>query len=50
MQSAVDAIRAQFGDHVSAAKSQPYYGDITNPHANKGGVVKYLSKTLGIAT
>jgi Cof subfamily protein (haloacid dehalogenase superfamily) len=49
VQSAVDAVRAKFGDHVSAARSQPYYGDITNPEANKGGVVKYLSSTLGIA-
>ena len=48
VQKAVDATRAQFGDHVSAARSQPYYGDITNPQANKGGVVKYLTKTLGI--
>ena len=28
-----------FGDHVSAARSQPYYLDVTHPHANKGGVV-----------
>ncbi len=49
VQRAVDAVRAKFGDHVSAARSQPYYGDITNPEANKGGVVKYLSRTLGIA-
>jgi Cof subfamily protein (haloacid dehalogenase superfamily) len=48
VQSAVDAVRAKFGDHVSAARSQPYYGDITNPEANKGGVVKYLSRALGI--
>jgi Cof subfamily protein (haloacid dehalogenase superfamily) len=48
VQRAVDAVRAKFGDHVSAARSQPYYGDITNPNANKGEVVKYLSKTEGI--
>ncbi len=48
VQAAVDAVRAKFGDHVSAARSQPYYGDITNPEANKGGVVKYLTKTFGI--
>ena len=48
VQSAVDAVRGKFGDHVSAAKSQPYYGDITNPEANKGGVVKYLSRAHGI--
>jgi len=48
VQKAVDATRASFGDHVSAARSQPYYGDITNPDANKGGVVRYLSKTYDI--
>lgn len=48
VQAAVDATRAKFGDHVSAARSQPYYGDVTNPHANKGGVAAYLSKTMAI--
>src|SRR5262249_6692294 len=33
----------QFGDHVSATRSQPYYLDITHPHANKGTVVQYLA-------
>jgi len=32
-----------FGDHVSAARSQQYYVDVTHPEANKGGVVKFLS-------
>jgi hydroxymethylpyrimidine pyrophosphatase-like HAD family hydrolase len=41
----VEAAREQFGGHVSAAKSQPYYGDITHPDANKGCMVRYLSKT-----
>jgi Cof subfamily protein (haloacid dehalogenase superfamily) len=40
--------REQFGDHVSAAQSQPYYLDITHPRANKGEVVNYLSAHLGI--
>lgn len=48
VQRAVDAVREQFGDHVSAAKSQPYYGDITHPDANKGCVARYLSQTYGI--
>src|SRR5215471_4997552 len=43
VQRAVDAARERFGDHVSAAKSQPYYGDITHPDANKGAVARYLS-------
>jgi Cof subfamily protein (haloacid dehalogenase superfamily) len=40
--------REKLGDHVSAAQSQPYYLDITHPHANKGEVVGYLSAQLGI--
>jgi Cof subfamily protein (haloacid dehalogenase superfamily) len=48
VQAAVDAARAQFGDHVSAARSQPYYADVTHPHANKGGVVRYLSQHYDI--
>lgn len=35
---------------VSAARSQPYYLDVTHPDANKGSVVLALSKMLGIAT
>lgn len=33
---------------VSAARSQPYYLDITHPEATKGGTVAYLSRTLQI--
>lgn len=33
---------------VSAARSQPYYLDVTHPDANKGFVVLSLSKMLGI--
>ena len=40
--------QSQFGDRVSAARSQPYYLDVTHPEANKGGVVATLSKRLGI--
>lgn len=44
---AIDAATAaaveRFGDHVSAAQSQPYYLDITHPEANKGTVVRWLS-------
>jgi Cof subfamily protein (haloacid dehalogenase superfamily) len=35
---------------VSAARSQPYYLDVTHPDANKGYVVLRLSKMLGIPT
>lgn len=37
-----------FGSKVSAARSQPYYLDVTHPQANKGDVVETLSKTLGV--
>ena len=36
------------GEQVSAARSQPYYLDVTHPHANKGFVVDRLSQLLGI--
>jgi hypothetical protein len=41
-------VHDEFGDHVSAARSQPYYVDVTHPQANKGGVVKFLSEKYGI--
>jgi Cof subfamily protein (haloacid dehalogenase superfamily) len=36
------------GEQVSAARSQPYYLDVTHPRANKGAVVDCLSQLLGI--
>ena len=33
---------------VSAARSQPYYLDVTHPEANKGGVVLTLSRMLDL--
>lgn len=42
------AVQQALGKTVSAARSQPYYLDVTNPNANKGAVVDYLSRTLGI--
>jgi Cof subfamily protein (haloacid dehalogenase superfamily) len=59
------AVREQFADkvhakqsnpqreipsQVSAARSQPYYLDVTHPDANKGFVVLRLSQILGIPT
>jgi Cof subfamily protein (haloacid dehalogenase superfamily) len=38
----------RFGDHVTAARSQPYYLDVTHPDANKGAVARYLSAKYGI--
>ncbi len=40
---AAQAAHDRFGDHVTAARSQPYYVDVTHPQANKGSVVEYLS-------
>ena len=36
------------GEHISAARSQPYYLDVTHPQANKGSVVLAMSKLLNI--
>ena len=47
---AAEAASERFGDHVSAACSQPYYVDVTHPQANKGGVVEYLSSHCDIPT
>src|SRR5207247_8056795 len=47
---ATDAAHAEFGDHVSASRSQPYYVDVTHPQANKGGVVTFLSSAFDIPT
>jgi Cof subfamily protein (haloacid dehalogenase superfamily) len=41
---AQDALGAQ----VSAARSQPYYLDVTHPNANKGTVATTLSKLLSV--
>jgi Cof subfamily protein (haloacid dehalogenase superfamily) len=40
--------RRQCGPRVSAARSQPYYLDVTHPDANKGTVVRRLSEFLSI--
>jgi Cof subfamily protein (haloacid dehalogenase superfamily) len=46
--AAETSARDEFGDHVSAARSQPYYLDVTHPDANKGGVVGFLSRMYAI--
>jgi Cof subfamily protein (haloacid dehalogenase superfamily) len=43
-------IEAKVGDRVSATNSQSYYLDVTNPLANKGAVVDYLSSMFDIPT
>jgi Cof subfamily protein (haloacid dehalogenase superfamily) len=42
------ATQDALGATASAARSQPYYLDVTNPAANKGTVVTTLSKVLSI--
>jgi Cof subfamily protein (haloacid dehalogenase superfamily) len=41
-------VQGECGNHVSAARSQPYYLDVTHPDANKGHVVAVLSQALSI--
>lgn len=44
------AAQQTLGGKASAARSQPYYLDITHPRANKGEVVETLAKRLHITT
>jgi Cof subfamily protein (haloacid dehalogenase superfamily) len=48
MARAINDVRRTCGTQVSAALSQPYYLDITHPSANKGEVVRLLSKLLDV--
>ena len=48
VQSVEAETRSRFGDRVSAARSQPYYLDVTHPDANKGAVARWLSRTYEI--
>jgi len=43
------AAQDRFGDHVTAAASQPYYLDVTHPEANKGWVARYLARRYGLS-
>jgi len=40
--------QTMFGAHATAARSQPYYLDVTHHDANKGFVTDYLARNLGI--
>lgn len=42
------ALQSTLGTTASAARSQPYYVDVTHPEANKGFVVKFLADRFGI--
>lgn len=44
------ALQEELGDKVSAARSQPYYLDVTHPEANKGAVVERLARFLKVST
>ncbi|CAN92484.1 hypothetical protein sce2325 [Sorangium cellulosum So ce56] len=41
-------LRQRFGAQVSAARSQPYYLDVTHPDANKAAALRWLSRALGV--
>ena len=41
-------LRERLGGDVSAARSQPYYLDVTHPDANKGSVLRDLASRLDI--
>ena len=43
-------VQDALGATASAARSQPYYLDVTHPDANKGAVVARLSKLLSVPT
>jgi hypothetical protein len=43
-------LRDRVGSDVSAARSQPYYLDVTHPDANKGMVVRDVARALSIPT
>ena len=42
------AVQQAYGAQVSAARSQPYYLDVTSPTANKGVVIERLSRYIQI--
>jgi Cof subfamily protein (haloacid dehalogenase superfamily) len=48
VEKAAAAVHDRFGEHVSAARSQPYYVDVTHPDANKGMVASFLSDRYSI--
>ena len=50
VEQAEKAAQEALGSGASAARSQPYYLDVTHPDANKGTVVGALSRMLGIPT
>jgi len=41
-------LRERVGTHASAARSEPYYLDVTHPDANKGKVVRFDARVLDV--
>ncbi|WP_441287650.1 Cof-type HAD-IIB family hydrolase [Sorangium sp. KYC3313] len=41
-------LRQRLGAQVSAARSQPYYLDVTHPDANKAAALRWLSRALDV--
>ncbi len=48
MEKTEKRVQGALGDTASAARSQPYYLDVTHPEANKGFALGYLAKRLGL--
>jgi Cof subfamily protein (haloacid dehalogenase superfamily) len=46
--AAEQTAQGELGERASSTRSQPYYLDVTNPAANKGGVADRLATMLGI--
>ena len=50
MEQTEKQVQDALGTSASAARSQPYYLDITHPQANKGAALSFLAKRLGLDT
>jgi Cof subfamily protein (haloacid dehalogenase superfamily) len=48
MEKCEKRVQDALGSAASAARSQPYYLDVTHPEANKGFALGFLAKRLGI--
>jgi Cof subfamily protein (haloacid dehalogenase superfamily) len=43
------SLQSEFGQRVTASRSQPYYLDVTHPEANKGAIVQRLARYLKVS-
>jgi len=43
------SVQSEFGTRLTAARSQPYYLDVTHPDANKGAIVRRLARYLNVS-